>query len=494
MVRFNPCGQNDASAGCRRAAVGRLGLLLLCWCLVWPAAKAAHAQQMPDGPAVPPARDAERPAETPRQVEVRPGVRDEEIENRLERILRATEWFEQPDVDVQDGVVFLRGRTSTREHREWATILAQNTRDVVAVVNRMEVVERPIWDLSPAWAELRSLWADAIQFTPFLAFGILIVLITWLLARWVARLARVGLRNRITNTLLRDVTAKALAVPILLLGLYVVLQVSGLTRLALTVLGGTGVAGLVIGIAFRDIIENYLASILISSNNPFQSGDLIEVDGNLGFVQRVTTRGTLLMTLEGNHVQIPNAIVYKHTIRNFTANPNLREDFVIGIGYEDAIAEAQQVALQVLRDHPAVLDDPEPMVLADNLAAATVNLRVYFWLNVSEHGPLKVRSSVIRLVKRTFQDYGFSLPDEAREVIFPEGVPIRRLGDHDELPPRQRAPQPKHEAAPAAEEQVTTSAEGGLRPEAGEIQAQAQKSRIPEPGDDLLATRRAAPE
>lgn len=494
MVGFISHGLNDRPASYRRALVGGLGLLLACCCWIGPAITTAHAQQIPDGPAVQSAPEGERPAETPRQVDVRPQVRDEEIESRLERILRATEWFEQPDVDVQEGVVFLRGRTSTREHREWATVLAQNTQDVVAVVNRMEIVERPIWDLSPAWAELRSLWADAIQFTPFLAFGVLIVLVTWLLARLVVRLARIGLRNRITTPLLRDVTAKALAVPILLLGLYVVLHVSGLTRLALTVLGGTGVAGLVIGIAFRDIIENYFASILISSNNPFQSGDLIEVDGNLGFVQRVTTRGTLLMTHEGNHVQIPNAVVYKHTIRNYTANPNMRDDFVIGIGYDDAIAEAQQVALQVLRDHPAVLKDPEPMVLADHLAAATVNLRVYFWLNVSEHSPFKVRSSVIRLVKRTFQEYGFSLPDESREVIFPQGVPVRRLGEQDELPPRQRAPQPKGDLAPAAEEQVTTSAEGGLRPEAGEIQAQAQKSRVPEPGDDLLTKRRPASE
>ncbi len=71
--------------------------------------------------------------------------------------------------------------------------------------------------------------------------------------------------------------------PVALLGLYLVLKVSGMTRLAMTVLGGTGLVGLVIGFAFRDIAENFLASILLSVQNPFRYGDLIEVAGYLGY-------------------------------------------------------------------------------------------------------------------------------------------------------------------------------------------------------------------
>ena len=75
-------------------------------------------------------------------------------------------------------------------------------------------------------------------------------------------------------------------------------------------------------------------------------------------------------------------------------------------------------------------------MLADSLGKATVNLRVYFWLNGREHSWLKVRSSVIRLVKLAFQQHGISMPDEAREVVFPQGVPVTMLdrrpeGTHD---------------------------------------------------------------
>lgn len=129
-----------------------------------------------------------------------------------------------------------------------------------------------------------------------------------------------------------------------------------------------------LSIAFRDITENVLASIFLSLQQPFEKGDLVEVLGVTGYVQQLNVRTTVLMTLNGNLVQISNAAVYKTTLRYFTANPNRREDFVVVIGYDDAIDEAQEIALKGLVDQPAVLNEPEPWVLVDNLGKATVNL------------------------------------------------------------------------------------------------------------------------
>ena len=134
--------------------------------------------------------------------------------------------------------------------------------------------------------------------------------------------------------------------------------------------GGTGLIGLAVGIAFRDITENFLASIFLSMQRPFETGDLVEISGVTGYVQQLNMRTTILMTLDGNLVQIPNATVYKSTLRNFTTNCNRREDFVVGIGYDDSINEAQDIALSVLVNHPAVLKDPEPSVLADSLGTS----------------------------------------------------------------------------------------------------------------------------
>ncbi|HCS51920.1 MAG TPA: mechanosensitive ion channel protein MscS, partial [Planctomycetaceae bacterium] len=210
-----------------------------------------------------------------------------------------------------EGVVFLRGRTPNEAHKEWAGKLAGNTQDVVAVVNRIQVIERSMWDLSPAWLELQSLGKETVQNSPLIAVGLFLLFLTWMATKWSTQLAAYFLQRRVKSNLLRDVASRAVAVPVFVLGLYLVLKVSGLTRLAVTVLGGTGLLGLILGFAFRDIAENFLSSILISIQRPFAGGDLIQVAGFKGFVQSVNTRSTLLMTIEGNHVQIPNATIYK---------------------------------------------------------------------------------------------------------------------------------------------------------------------------------------
>ncbi|MFZ5830393.1 MAG: mechanosensitive ion channel domain-containing protein [Planctomycetota bacterium] len=430
------------------------------------------------------------PREPSATVEVNPVARDEEIGARLQRILEATEWFDEPRVEVDEGVVFLSGRTETEEQKVWAGNLAQKTRDVVAVVNRLEVKQPAPWDWRPALAGAYDLWSGFIASLPYMAFGMVVLFVAYVAAKLLTRALRGVLGRRVGVSLLREVIARGLGILVFLLGLYIVLRVSGLTRLAVTVLGGTGLVGLVIGIAFRDITENFLASILLSVQQPFRAGDLVELDGVLGYVQQLNVRTTVLMTLTGNHVQIPNSTVYKSTIRNYTSNPNRREEFTVGIGYEVQIPKAQEVALGVLAEHPAVLKEPEPWVLVDSLGAGTVVLRVYFWLDGSTHSWLKVRSSAIRLVKRAFQAHGLSMPDEAREVLFPQGVPVHLIDERRAAD--AGVPVEKRPAEPAAEDdRPSVPAEGGLRSDAPQIEEQARRSRLPEEGEDLLRASRS---
>lgn len=439
--------------------------------------------QTPLPPATREASSGDTLAGAVEQVQVSASVADTDIAGRLERIFAATGRYESTGVSVRDGVVSLRGTAASEEDRKWAGDLARNTEGVAAVLNRIEVTRPSVWDFQPAIAGMRDLARSVVRAIPFILLAIVILIVTVIVARLTTRLARNTLRNRTSSPLLRDVTARGIGFLVFLAGLFVVFKVAGLTTIALTVVGGTGVLGIILGIAFREISENLLASVFLSVQRPFRNGDLIEIEGMTGYVQRLMTRATVLMTLDGNHVQIPNATVYRSIIRNYTSNPNRREDFVVGIGYDDSVADAQQAAMKVILEHPAVLKDPEPWVLVEDLGRATVNLRVYFWIDGSQHSWLKVRSSLIRLVKRAFQEQGISMPDEARELIFPQGVPVI-LNDggstgHTKPAVQQRAP--VEEA-----DNVATQAEGDLRSDAAEISEQARTSRVPEEGADLL--------
>jgi small-conductance mechanosensitive channel len=429
------------------------------------------------------------PTGSTREVAIAPSARDAEISDRLERILDASGWFSPFAVSVREGIVFLDGRTETEDRRDWAQQLALRTQEVVAVVNRIEVKPTISWDFTPTWRELGRLVDRAQWLAPLTIASLLVLLVFWLLSRGAARLTRHVLRGRLTSPLLLNIAARAMAAPVILIGVYLVLQIAGLTRLAITVLGGTGLVGIVVGLAFREIAENSLASVLLSVRNPFRTGDWIQVGEYQGIVQNLNMRTTILLTLDGNHVLIPNSVVFKSVVTNFSTNPSRRAEFGVGIGYADSIVTAQDVILDALRAHPAVLETPEPSAIVQELGASTVNISVQFWFDGKTYSIFKVRSSVMRQVKRALQDAGVTMPDAAREIIFPEGVPMGRAFAGAEGA-EARPGRPTVADRTEAEAAVATSGEGDLTSDEAALKRQAKASDLPGGEINLLAAKR----
>lgn len=414
-------------------------------------------------------------------------VDDERIADRLAEVLRATERFTSIEVEVREGVAFLRGSTEKEESRSLAGDLARRTEGVVAVVNNITIEQGPIWTLEPAKRELVALWRQGVASLPLVGVGLVVLVLAFVAASLVRRALDPLIGRGTDSDLLRAVLRKVVYAVVLILGIYIALRVSGMTRIALTVVSGTGIIGLILGFAFRDIAENFLASLLLSVQRPFRLGDVIEVGGNTGVVRKVTNRGTLLIDFDGNHIQISNATVYKSTIKNFSANPKQRLTFTVGIGYDDDISRAQEVLRKVLDEHAAILDDPEPLVLVEQLGASTVNLRAYYWIDGTKHSMLKVGSSAMRLAKVVLTREGISMPDESREVIFPQGVPVHMVEARDNAP---SAAEPHTSRSHHEQTETATEAEGDLASEAADLEKQAEESRDPEEGDNVIGEQR----
>lgn len=407
--------------------------------------------------------ESEERLEAPASVGIVPEATDEAIAARLERILVATGWYEQPMVTVDEGVAFLYGQVRRQTHRQWAGDLARSTQDVVAVVNHLELIEPSIWDLSPALSGLNELGRTVLRSLPYVLFSLLLLALAWSLGVLVTRLLRWTTKTSKRNNLLKDVVARGGGVLVFVAGLYSVFHVAGLTNVALAVLGGTGLAGIALGIAFRDITENFLASIFLSAQNPFRTGDLIEVGGTRGFVQSMTIRATVLMTLDGNHVQVPNATIYKSDITNFSANPNDRMEFGVMIGLNDSITDTQAIGLAVLAGHPAVLENPEPWVVAEEIRNAAVLIKLSFWFDSRKTNGQQLRSALIRLTKRALMEAGMTIQAEQRQYVEP-------IADG-----------PAEESAAAM-----TVSEAETRPEGEVIRNQAALAPMPEKGENLL--------
>ncbi len=140
--------------------------------------------------------------------------------------------------------------------------------------------------------------------------------------------------------------------------------------------------------------------------------------------------------------------------------------------------------MAVLKGHPAVLADPEPLVLADRFAATGIDLAVFAWINSEEHNSAKVKSALVRLSERALREAGVRIPEPGREVVFPKGVPVDR-------PPlfggRERPQGAGGNRHPTGESSTpVTPAEGRLSSEDGQIQKQAERSRPPSSQSNLL--------
>jgi small-conductance mechanosensitive channel len=339
-------------------------------------------------------------------------------------------------------------------------------------------------DIDPI-KEARHYWQNFTDSLPMLAIAIGVFLAVLLVARPLSELLVRPIKVLSASQLIQVVSRRLFHILIVLFGLYLFLRFAGLSDFAVAILSGTGVVGLIIGFAFRDIAENFISSLLLSVQKPFKIDDVIEVEGRLGVVKQVTARATTLVDFDGNHIQIPNSTVYKNVIRNLTANPKTRGNFVIGIGYDSSIVKAQRSAMKVLEKTEAVLSDPEPQVLVDVLASSTVNLKVYFWINTHRHSLLKVSSFLMRTIMREFEKQGISMPDDAREIIFPQGITLNHdNGKSDGVKQHEVLPaDTKNKAYSDLEEKEEQE---DLSSDAEDIRQQAKAARDPESGSNIL--------
>lgn len=330
---------------------------------------------------------------------------------------------------------------------------------------------------------------------PTLIFAVLLLGVFVYVSRPVASVVVKPLKRKLQSSRLVELLLmRSIRLLIILLGVYLFLCLVGLTGFAVAILSGTGVGGIIIGFAFRDIAENFIASLLLSIQRPFRLKDVIHVEGHTGVVQKVTARATTLVDFDGNHIQIPNAAVYKNVIKNLTANPRMRGHFVVGIGYDSDIRDAQALSLEVLQRHAAVLDDPEPQVLVGELGSSTANLDLFFWIDSESHAVNKVSSSLMLEVLAVLEEHNISMPDDAREIVFPEGVPVSLQGESvvRELP----KPAKETKQTDSATRQETTTANSRLRSlpnpapdlssDADTIRQQAEQARVPEEGDNIF--------
>jgi small-conductance mechanosensitive channel len=179
-----------------------------------------------------------------------------------------------------------------------------------------------------------------------------------------------------------------------------------------------GIGSVAIGFAFKDILQNWFAGLLILIRQPFRTGDQIVVSGFEGTVEHIEARATLIKTYDGRRVVIPNSEVYTRAVTVNTAYPKRRSDYDVGIGYGDDIETARQVILEAVRDLPGIEKDPAPEAIPWELDGSSVNLKVRWWTDARRNKVVAARGEVIAALKKALSEAGIDLPFPTRVVLF----------------------------------------------------------------------------
>ncbi|NJC26998.1 mechanosensitive ion channel family protein [Neolewinella antarctica] len=277
-----------------------------------------------------------------------------------------------------------------------------------------------------------DLWNDLIGAIPGLLLALVIFIIGLFVARWLAKIAGRKILSQMDDPLMGRFLTNTLRILLILGVVLLALRAMGLGGIAAGIFGAAGVGAVVLGFAFQDIGENFIAGIVLAFNRPFDVDDTIRLDDHFGRVRGLNLRYTHLKTFDGKDIYIPNADVLKKPLQNYTADGFIRTDFGVGIDYGDDIEGAKEVIQEVLDGHDRLVHDGEHenFVVEDELAVSTVNLKVFFWLYTKDYraNALQSRGLVMRDVKNAIDRTGYSMPADITEVKLYGGekdIPIR---------------------------------------------------------------------
>ena len=380
-----------------------------------------------------------------------PAASDAEIDARIEDIFAQIESLEGVEVSVASGVVTLSGETAAADAAARAEAIAARINGVVTVENEIERDVSVSTRVTPAFGQVEDTlreWARSLPlFLLAIAAFAIIAAIGWTIAGFDS------LWRRITpNPFIAELASSTFPGLFLVLAAVAALNLLDATALLGAFLGAAGVLGLAVGFAVRDTIENYIASIMLSLRQPFRPNDHLVIDDKEGRVIRLTSRATILMTLEGNHLRIPNAAVFKAVILNYTRNPERRFDFELGVDAADDPIAAIETGVAAVKALDFVLDDPPPLGFIR--AVGDSNIVIFFaaWIDQREADFAKSRSLAVSAAKDALEEAGFALPEPIYRLRFDQNAPPLLTEKPAQAAPPPAAPRPKKRKAAAAQD------------------------------------------
>ena len=273
--------------------------------------------------------------------------------------------------------------------------------------------------LSTALEKAEAMFNDGIRLLPNILLALIVFAVFWFVAKFVRRFVRRATRHRKNARNLGLVLGRLAQSLIAALGLFLSLSIVFPSLEPGDLVQLLGVGGVAIGFAFRDILQNFLAGILILLTEPFQLDDQIVFKGFEGTVENIETRATTIRTYDGRRIVIPNAELFTNSVTVNTAFDHRRLEYDVGIGYGDDIGKAKGLILDILRNTDGILQDPPPEALVVELADCTINIRARWWVDMPRRADvMDSRDAILTQFNNVLVSNGIDLPFPTQQILF----------------------------------------------------------------------------
>jgi len=278
-------------------------------------------------------------------------------------------------------------------------------------------------NLFNAWTLLGrklSAWSrQLVLLLPNFLLAILVVVLTWLLAR-LARNLVTRLLKRVSHS--EQVTwllAQAVYIGVFAAGTFIALGILGLDKTVASLMAGAGIVTLALGFAFQDIAANLLAGIYLSVRRPFRRGQLIKSQDYFGTVNQINLRWTEIYTQQGQLVLIPNKQVFENPIMNYSSLGRRRIDLNVGVSYGDDLVKAREVAIRAVEGVPERLPERPIELYYEEIGESAISFVIRFWIPFSKQADyLGARSEAIIRIKQAFDAESITMPFPTRTLDF----------------------------------------------------------------------------
>lgn len=252
---------------------------------------------------------------------------------------------------------------------------------------------------------------------PNLIVAIVVAIVSFFLAKLVARVCRNLFRKLTPHSVIIDLSAKIAFFLTLLIGLFIALGVLNLDKTVTSLLAGAGVVGLALGFAFQEIASNFVAGVLIALKEPFRMGDIVEIDGILGTITAMALRTTSITTFDGNEFLIPNKKMFTEPLKNYTTTPRRRLDVEVGVAYDTDLNRAVEILKDVLSKLEGRIQEEPIGVFLKEFADSSINIETQTWIHYpADNNYLRMRHEAILRIKQGFDDAGIEIPFPMRTI------------------------------------------------------------------------------